>query len=249
MNAGLEVQVEFLHHLATENWGSKMFGKWSSTTKTCNHGSKIHIAHTKLSGSLSSDELNRAGDAVAKSREMLINAVSLTGGAWNAKMNAAAASCFLTGPGGPSQKQKEEICRVLTMTKTGACGSTTIKVGSSADANGYVNVHQDMMHKLFMSHKVKSLKDGATQYIGRAHVDREYITNDSAENRKRAILTFIHEATHRYAGTVDYDDQGYISATTYLAGNGIRFRETGLDTAQALTNADSYAVFAMEIGA
>jgi hypothetical protein len=224
-----------------------MFGKWESTTKKCNYGSKINIAHTKLDGGLSKEEIGRAGDAVEKSRNILITAVTLTGGAWTPEMNAAAAKCFLTGSAGPSEAQKKEICRVLTMTKTGACGSTTIKVGSSADANGYVNLHKDMMHKVFMSSKVKSLQSGKTEYVGRAHVDRAYITNDTAENRKRAILTFIHESTHRYAGTVDYDDQGYISATTYLAGNGIRFREPGLDTEKALTNADSYAVFAMEI--
>lgn len=224
-----------------------MFGKWESTARKIN-GKSVNIAHTKLTGALSDQQISDAAAVVDASRTMVSNAVTLTEGAvWSDKLKAAAAACFLTDAGGPSEEERKAINKVLGMTKSGISGSTTIKVGSSADANGYVNLHRDWKHKLFLSHKVKSLQSGKSEYIGRAHVDRSYIENFSQENRARAIITFIHESTHRYAGTVDFDDMGYVSATTYLGNGTIRFREPGLTKANALINADSYAIFTYHI--
>lgn len=48
----------------------------------------------------------------------------------------------------------------------------------------------------------------------------------------------IHEATHMFAGTVDFGDAGYID-------NDGTFRSEGLAAEDANKNADSYAVFVM----
>jgi hypothetical protein len=223
-----------------------MFGKWSSTTKVINGGNKVNIAHTKLSGALSKGEQTTAAEVVNTARAYVNNAANLVNAAtWSDATKAAAAACFLTPADGPNGATKTLIKKVLTMTKTGISGQTTIKVGSSADANGYVNLHRDLLHK-FTSNKVTNLQTNKSEYVGSAHVDRAYI-DSGTENRPRAILTFIHEATHRYAGTVDFDDKGYISATNYFAGNGIMFREPGLTAAEASINADSYAVFIYQL--
>ena len=223
-----------------------MFGKWSTTTKKISGGSSVTIAHTKLNGALSGTEMTTAAEVVATARTYVANAKRLASAAtWSDATKAAATKCFLTPAGGPDEKTRLLIIKVLTMTSAGIAGNTTIKVGSSADANGYVNLHKDFLHK-FTSNKVTDLKSNKSTYIGDAHVDRAYIASGT-ENRPRAILTFIHEATHRYAGTVDFDDKGYISATNYFAGNGIMFREPGLTAAQAAINADSYAVFTYEL--
>jgi hypothetical protein len=131
--------------------------------------------------------------------------------------------------------------------------SQDVEVGSTTDANGYVNIHNDFMHRMFSSNKVTNLQTGKTRYLGAAHIDRDYVVNPTQNNGfQRGVLTFIHEASHRYAGTVDYGDEGYISATQFFAGNGIHFRDENGDgsckitKAQLLTNADSYAVFIYE---
>ncbi len=224
----------------------EMFGKWSSTTKIINGGNKVNIAHTKLSGALSKSEQTTAAEVVATSRAYVANAANLVRAAeWSDAAKAAAAACFLTPAGGPDNATKTLIQKVLTMTNAGIAGQTTIKVGSSVGANGYVNIHKDLLHK-FTSKKVTNLQTNKSEYIGGAHVDRAYI-DKTTEDRPRAILTFIHEATHRYAGTVDFDDKGYISATNYFAGNGIMFRQPGLTAAEAVINADSYAVFIYQL--
>ena len=223
-----------------------MFGKWSSATKKISGGSSVNIAHTKLNGALSGSEQQTAAEVVATARTYVANAKRLASApTWSSATNAASASCFLTPPGGPDANTRLLIIKVLTMTSAGIAGKTTIKVGSSADANGYVNVHNDFLHRI-TSNKVTNLQTNKKNYVGDAHVDRAYITSGS-EDRPRAILTFIHEATHRYAGTVDFDDKGYISATNYFAGNGIMFREPGLTPAEAAINADSYAVFTYQL--
>ncbi|WP_353228421.1 hypothetical protein [Novosphingobium sp.] len=231
-----------------------MFGKWSETSKSINSGKSVNIAHIKLDGGLTGEQLTTAAGVVERARELVSLAKVKIGGNWDSAMKAAGAKCFSLAPGGPGNADLEMMGLVLRKTNSGISGTTTIKVGSSPDANGYVNVHNDFMHKVFSSHAVKNLKTGKKEYIGGAHIDREYIVNPTQNNGfQRGVLTFIHEATHRYAGTVDYDDEGYISATQFFGGGGIHFRDENPDGSckltktQLLTNADSYAVFIYEI--
>jgi hypothetical protein len=73
---------------------------------------------------------------------------------------------------------------------------------------------------------------------GQIHVSRDYVMN----NRYQAVRTFIHEATHKFANTDDFDEQGYIFA------DGSDFRQPGITAAQCLNNADSYAYLCMACG-
>lgn len=73
---------------------------------------------------------------------------------------------------------------------------------------------------------------------GDIHVTRDYIMN----NRFQAVRTLIHEASHKFAQTDDFDEQGYIFA------DGSDFREPGITAEQCLNNADSYAYFCMAVG-
>ena len=77
-----------------------------------------------------------------------------------------------------------------------------------------------------------------TTGVGDIHVKRDYITN----NRRQAVRTFIHEATHRFANTKDFGESGYMEA------DGSAFRAAGLTKDQAIVNADSYAYFCMSLG-
>jgi hypothetical protein len=74
--------------------------------------------------------------------------------------------------------------------------------------------------------------------VGDIHVSRNYIMN----NRFQAVRVFIHEASHKFAATDDFDERGYMHA------DGSDFREPGITPAQCLVNADSYAYFCMAEG-
>jgi hypothetical protein len=82
------------------------------------------------------------------------------------------------------------------------------------------------------------VRNGANGSKGDIHVTRDYLMN----NRFQAVRTFIHEATHRFANTDDFDEQGYMHA------DGSDFRQPGITAAQCLRNADSYAYFCMAMG-
>jgi len=164
-----------------------MFGKWSSTTKKINGSSSIVIAHTKLAGKPSDTELQGAQDVVQTARNWVSAALTLTAATdWSDTLKAAAASCFLTDAGGPTADQRQEINRVLQMTKSGICGSVEIKIGSPS-ANGYVNVHGfGKKQYKFGGRRVKNLQTGKTERIGRAHVDRDFVTNDKPRDCSRS---------------------------------------------------------------
>ena len=53
------------------------------------------------------------------------------------------------------------------------------------------------------------------------------------------MVTLIHEASHKYAGTIDY---------SYFTNDSQRAISTFDDKAKALMNADSYAFFVLKIG-
>lgn len=82
------------------------------------------------------------------------------------------------------------------------------------------------------------VRNGSDGSKGDIHVTRDYIMN----NRFQAVRTFIHEATHRFANTDDFGEQGYMHA------DGSDFREPGITAEQCLRNADSYAYFCMAMG-
>jgi len=75
------------------------------------------------------------------------------------------------------------------------------------------------------------------QNVGDIHVTPEYIKG----NRFQAVRVFIHEASHKYASTDDFDEKGYIWA------DGSDFRQPGITAAECLRNADSYAYFVMSV--
>ena len=87
------------------------------------------------------------------------------------------------------------------------------------------------------------MQTGKGESIGHIHISRDKVQNSPAY----AMVTYIHEATHRYAGTVDYGDKGYFFLTDYITTGNVQWRDPGLTAAEALTNADSYALFVAEV--
>ena len=65
---------------------------------------------------------------------------------------------------------------------------------------------------------------------------------DMLRDADLGVKVLIHEATHRYANTLDHGDAGYRRQ------NDRDWGAPGLTVDQALNNADSYACFAVRIG-
>lgn len=134
------------------------------------------------------------------------------------------------------------IGSVLSLTKTGLA-NTTIKVYSKAhnDPNGrtagyvtsYWGKHADQKHRNLGIYNGSSGSRAA--FKGDIHMGSSIVKNGT--QLENAVL-FLHEATHKYAGTADFGEKGYTTDKGY-------YREAGLTPAQALNNADTYARFVM----
>ncbi|MCG8315541.1 MAG: hypothetical protein MI976_20215 [Pseudomonadales bacterium] len=135
---------------------------------------------------------------------------------------------------------------VLLLTKNGVA-NTTIKVYSKAHNDpqgltaGYVTNRwgkgADQKHRTPGLYHDKKTGNDKVVTKGDIHMGSSTVKNNSQLNN--AVL-FIHEATHKYANTADFGEQGYTSSTGSCS-----YRKPGLTTAQALMNADSFGRFAV----
>lgn len=156
-----------------------------------------------------------------------------------------AARYFLTDEqAGPSKKDLARIWTVLRATLVGLSGDLTLKVGAEIEDGdpstmGYVMRWKGEATKAHHSY-VPSLQarkfpwQKPTSYVrGAIHITTDTVIGSLG------LVTLIHEATHKYAGTVDYcyfdDDDGMTPTSKF----------TNKD--KALTNADSFAYFAVKV--
>jgi hypothetical protein len=158
---------------------------------------------------------------------------------WSGAARKAAKIAFLNES--LSEGNRAIIKKALISTAVGIVGSHDVKMTEADHAKGgnYVNIHNSAKPS---SSSVTNMQTGSAEHIGHIHVSREKVQSSPAY----AMITYIHEATHRYAGTVDYGDTGYFFLTKYLTTGEVQWRDPGLTAAQALTNADSYALFVAE---
>lgn len=213
--------------------------KWNRIPKNIGgYGGGVGVAHTKLSAAPSGQEMNRVGKIVQESR-MWITLAAMNLDDWSQAARNAAGLAFLNGNLSPGERAR--IKGALISTAVGIIGSHDVKMTEAdSGSSNYVNIYKT---KKPTSSIVTNMQTGATENIGAIHISREKVQNSPAY----AMVTYIHEATHRYAGTVDYGDTGYFFLTQYLSGGGLEWREPGLTATQALTNADSYALFVAEV--
>jgi hypothetical protein len=80
---------------------------------------------------------------------------------------------------------------------------------------------------------VANLDTGVMKKAGAIRIDENRFMSDNG------VKTFIREASHKYAGTIDY---------CYFKDADMTPRSTFDDKSQALINADSYAWFVMYVG-
>lgn len=149
---------------------------------------------------------------------------------------------FLTQKSGISLGDLQRIQTVINMTRTGLESDVTIKTGAMVgrkwldngtfvdkDVHGSVRPRElnDMKHDYH--NPVVDLDDGKTYRMGAIRIDDKTLGSEVL-----GLVTLIHEATHKFAGTNDY---------CYFKKDGITPDGTFNDRAEALKNADSYAWF------
>jgi len=180
----------------------------------------------------------RAPKVVLEARQRLQHAYAKLGYQTDA-VKKAAHRYFLTDSLYIAKTDLEYIKRVYVLTIDGLAGDVTIKTGATVgsgndDSNGEVNASPNLNLVKPYHNLVVDRDDGQMSKWGAIKVDGARLLS------ALGVKTFIHEATHKYAGTTDY---------CYFNDDGVTPRSTFDDKAKALDNADSYAWFAYTVGA
>lgn len=170
---------------------------------------------------------------IAQAKACVTNTITaINGGRINTLATRMAKEYFLTAT--PSQAQWNELVRILELTKGGLATDFTLKL--KGDGNfGFVR-----QHGVEASDPHAFLEDGEhwSTHGHSIHVSKKRMLK-SAE---LGIVTIIHEATHKYAYTLDHDDRGYRHS------DDSGYWKPGLTPEEAFKNADSIAYFAYRVG-
>lgn len=205
---------------------------WFGTTKNAQHGGQVRLKHRELF--LGSTVKNEAVDVVEQSRDAVKSVIAYLDGDLLNLVKNAFTSCFKTGDTGPSQDQLNAVKTKLVLIQNGICGDVNLKTqNTSAKRAGVIFKAAMQQHGLTPQELQGALEGYVTSYSDRKgdiHVSRDYLLN----NKYQAIRTFIHEASHRFADTVD---ESYKWQANW----------NGKDTNALLNNADSYAYLVMYI--
>jgi hypothetical protein len=189
------------------------------------------------------DLSDRAAEIVYESRVVLQETIAqLHTYPISRKLNKLASQYFLTDPGRISEEDLHIVRGILLLTSNGLAADVTLKIADRVakaptpddDAVGEVTAKSGTGIKPKPSKPyhtfVHDLGDQRDQRYGAIKIEASRLMH---KHRILAITTLIHEATHKYAGTIDYNytllDEGVIA-----------------DKNMALKNADSYAWFALD---
>jgi hypothetical protein len=177
----------------------------------------------------------------------------LAAGDFTLNMLSFAQRYFLTGKGGPSKSELRQMRFVVSSTRTGLSGDMTLKIGKlvgrptdekpdGKDVRGAVRQKLgDAPRKAFhtvgpeLKPRVFDIGSPKNWVMGAIRLDDETLAGPGP----LGLVTLIHEATHKYAGTIDY---------RYFKDDGVEPKGTFNSRAKALCNADSYAWFVVAIG-
>lgn len=146
---------------------------------------------------------------------------------------------FLTPADAISQEDLTTIKNILELTWNGLNSDLTIKVGHNVgrndkDVHGVVGQSQRAPTQPYHT-QVVDLDDGLTYTTRAMRIDQSTLLSGG----RLGVVTLIHEATHKYAGTNDY---------CYFKDDSVTPDGTFDDKTEALKNADSYAWFTYKMG-
>jgi hypothetical protein len=152
---------------------------------------------------------------------------------------------FLTGNSGPSKSELAQMRSVVTATRTGLSNDITLKVGSVIGRNGsdpHGAVAYVVGNQGSKPHHTVVPSLGPTKHFWQSQPDKvrgAMKLRDKTLLGPLGIVTLIHEATHKFAGTIDY---------SYFGDDGLTPESKFTSREKALANADSYAFFVVNVG-
>ena len=147
---------------------------------------------------------------------------------------------------GPKAKELELIKRVLTSTLTGLSSDIMLKIGKTVGRDedpgtmGAVSRSVGSAGTKSYHTVVPTMKPAGFLKKPETYVRGAMKLQDSVLLGELGVVTLIHEATHKFAGTYDYcyfdDATGYVPRSKFT------------NKEKALANADSHAYFAVRVG-
>jgi hypothetical protein len=197
---------------------------------------RIKTKHGEIG--LTNLEQQQVGQTVYRSRSILPQVIawlSWPNGTTKAKLNPLLQRYFLTTGNWPAPGDIETILKKLELVMNGINAKINVKVAPDDGAYGYVGYKtgiSGIARGIFSGRHNFGTRNGSIVTRGDIHIDQ-----DTLDDAQLAVITFIHEATHKYASTADHGKSGY------LENDGLTFEAPGLTPVQALNNADSYAWF------
>jgi hypothetical protein len=124
---------------------------------------------------------------------------------------------------------------IITKIWNGLSGDITLKIGDlGAGTLGEVNSKIGKPDVKAYHNQMMYADSGVVERSGAIRLSDEAMNGGSL-----GVLTLIHEASHKYAGTMDY---------CYFKSDGLTPESTFTDKNYALVNADSYAWFVVKVG-
>jgi hypothetical protein len=131
------------------------------------------------------------------------------------------------------------IQTIVTKIWNGLAGDVTIKAGTNVgrndkDVSGAVRGRETVGTARSYHNVEVDLDDNKPKTMGAIRMDQETLLDG-----RLGVVTLIHEASHKYAGTIDY---------CYLKNADQTPRGTFDDKSKALINADSYGWFVVKVG-
>ena len=197
-------------------------------------GNTVHLRHK--GPWLSNADTNAILGQVQTAKSMLSATIAaIYNGVIGSAKRHAATYFLIPNPPGPTAEQCRRIIEVLELAYNGLNSDVTLKLGADG-GYGYVRQH----HVPARTPGSFSAGDGtALTHEGRTiHISKKCMLRSA----DIGVITVIHEATHKYANTLDHGFPGYRN------GDDSGWMEPGLTVDQALNNADSYAYFAFHVG-
>ena len=197
-------------------------------------GNTVHLRHK--GPWLSNADTNAILGQVQTAKSMLSATIAaIYNGVIGSAKRHAGTYFLIPNPPGPTVEQCRRIMEVLELTYNGLNSDVTLKLGGDGH-NGYVRQHR--VARGTPGSIVDSDGNHWTNEGHAIHISKKLMLRSA----DLGVITVIHEATHRYANTLDHGFPGYRN------GDDSGWMEPGLTVDQALNNADSYAYFTFGVG-
>ncbi|MDE1897272.1 MAG: hypothetical protein KGH91_09365 [Rhodospirillales bacterium] len=206
---------------------------WRGQSAVPTVGPEFHVKYKVFGGGTGYNA--EAGRAVGLARQILTNTNTLMNAGWGglSAVQQNYLKYYFRLAAAPNATTLDIIKQTYILVRNGMFSTDlNLKVTISGDANGYVNSHKVSSKK---SNHNAGVRGGNAVKRGDIHLDSDRLDGDP----EWAAKTTIHEASHKFASTADFGNIGYTDDDTY------KFRAAGLTAAQAINNAESYAMFAM----